>query len=174
MPFSLQPRHLSCHSYYTQTPLEYKRLLVRARLSRDGLPAAEISRLAMPDSLCYRRKDIIVDDLVKNPISALRFIPLSLRRTSSAPHSTGFARLELGLFTKPSVMMFYFEFIVVCSRSFSAGHENLTLPATILFPLWHLLPEGRPRFAPGRPPSGRAGPDPHAPSLYHSPGGMGP
>jgi len=45
------------------------------------------------------------DGFVKNPISALRFIPLSLRRTARTPHSTGFARLELGLFTKPSVMM---------------------------------------------------------------------
>jgi hypothetical protein len=35
----------------------------------------------------------------------LRFIPLSLRRTARTPHSTGFARLELGLFTKPSVIM---------------------------------------------------------------------
>jgi hypothetical protein len=45
------------------------------------------------------------DGFVKNPISALRFIPLSLRRTARTPHSTGFARLELGLFTKPSVMV---------------------------------------------------------------------
>jgi hypothetical protein len=78
-----------------------------------------------------------IDGFVKNPISALRFIPLSLRRTKSTPHSTGSfaianitlpalkcfclfgrwrkskpparrvvvsARLELGLFTKPSVM----------------------------------------------------------------------
>jgi hypothetical protein len=40
----------------------------------------------------------------------LRFIPLSLRRTGSTPHSTGFARLELGLFTKPSSMMTFYEF----------------------------------------------------------------
>jgi hypothetical protein len=32
----------------------------------------------------------------------LRFISLSLRRTGSTPHSTRFARLELGLFTKSS------------------------------------------------------------------------
>ena len=36
MPFSLQPKHLSYRSYYTQTPPEYKRLLVRAHLFRDG------------------------------------------------------------------------------------------------------------------------------------------
>jgi hypothetical protein len=41
----------------------------------------------------------------------LRFIPLSLRRTASTPHSTGFARLELGLFTKPSVVMTFYDFI---------------------------------------------------------------
>jgi hypothetical protein len=46
-----------------------------------------------------------IDGFVKSPISALRFIPLSLRRTARTPHSTGFARLELGLFTKPSGMM---------------------------------------------------------------------
>jgi hypothetical protein len=45
------------------------------------------------------------DGFVKNPISALRFIPLSLRRTGSTPPSTRFARLELGLFTKPSAMI---------------------------------------------------------------------
>jgi hypothetical protein len=41
----------------------------------------------------------------------LRFIPLSLRRTERTPHSTGFARLELGLFTKPSGVMTFYEFI---------------------------------------------------------------
>jgi hypothetical protein len=41
----------------------------------------------------------------------LRFIPLSLRRTGSTPHSTGFARLELGLFTKPSIVMTFYESI---------------------------------------------------------------
>jgi hypothetical protein len=40
----------------------------------------------------------------------LRFIPQSLRRTSSTPHSAGFARLELGLFTKPSIRMTSYEF----------------------------------------------------------------
>jgi hypothetical protein len=51
------------------------------------------------------------DGFVKSPISALRFIPLSLRRTARTPHSAGFARLELGLFTKPSVMMPFYGFI---------------------------------------------------------------
>jgi hypothetical protein len=57
----------------------------------------------------------MVDGFVKNPISALHFIPLSLRRTARTPHSTGFARLELGLITKPSVMMTFYESIMVGS-----------------------------------------------------------
>jgi hypothetical protein len=51
------------------------------------------------------------DGFVKNPISALRFIPQSLRRTLSTPHSAGIARLELGLFAKPSIVMTFFESI---------------------------------------------------------------
>jgi hypothetical protein len=55
---------------------------------------------------------VTFDGFVKNPISALRFIPLSLRRTARTPHSTGFARLgELGLFTKPSVRMTFYDSI---------------------------------------------------------------
>jgi len=45
----------------------------------------------------------MLDDFVNSPISALRFSALSLRRTSSTPYATRFARLELGLFTKPSL-----------------------------------------------------------------------
>jgi hypothetical protein len=52
-----------------------------------------------------------LDGFVKSPISALRFIPQSLRRTLSTPHSAGFARLELGLFTKPSIRMTFYESI---------------------------------------------------------------
>jgi hypothetical protein len=52
-----------------------------------------------------------VDGFVNSPISALRFSALSLRRTVSTPHSTRFARLELGLFTKPSTRMTSYEFI---------------------------------------------------------------
>jgi hypothetical protein len=44
----------------------------------------------------------ILDDFVKNPISALCFNPQSLRRTESTPPSAGFARVEVGLFTKSS------------------------------------------------------------------------
>ena len=52
-----------------------------------------------------RRAGPSLDDFVKRPISALRFISLSLRRTSSTPRATRFARLELGLFTKSSIRM---------------------------------------------------------------------
>jgi hypothetical protein len=47
--------------------------------------------------------DVIVDDFAKNPISALRIIPQPLRRTGRTPRSAGFARLELGLFTRSSL-----------------------------------------------------------------------
>jgi hypothetical protein len=43
----------------------------------------------------------------------LRFSALSLRRTGSTPHSTRCARLELGLFTKPSVRITFYESINV-------------------------------------------------------------
>jgi nicotinate-nucleotide adenylyltransferase len=39
----------------------------------------------------------------------LRFIPLSLRRTSSTPREAEFARLDLGLHTKSSVALTLFE-----------------------------------------------------------------
>jgi hypothetical protein len=68
-----------------------------------------MERLHLTYRLC--QVNVKPDGFVKNPISALRFIPLSLRRTTSAPHSTGFARLELGLFTKPSVVMTFYDFI---------------------------------------------------------------
>ncbi|MCU0604786.1 MAG: hypothetical protein MUC33_19220 [Desulfobacterales bacterium] len=51
------------------------------------------------------------DDFVKKPISALRFIALTLRRTASTPRATRFARLDLGLFAKSSKPMAFREFI---------------------------------------------------------------
>jgi hypothetical protein len=51
------------------------------------------------------------DDFVNSPISALRFIALPLRRTASTPRDTRFARLDLGLFTKSSTRMTFYEFI---------------------------------------------------------------
>ena len=42
----------------------------------------------------------MLDDFVKSPTSALRFIALSLRRTISTPRDTRLARLEFGTFSK--------------------------------------------------------------------------
>jgi hypothetical protein len=52
-----------------------------------------------------------VDGFVKSSISALRFISLPLRRTASTPRVTRFARLDISLFTKPSIRMTFNEFI---------------------------------------------------------------
>jgi hypothetical protein len=56
-----------------------------------------------------------IDGFVKSPISALRFPPAADCRCgpppADTPRSTGLARLELGLFTKPSVMMTFYESI---------------------------------------------------------------
>jgi hypothetical protein len=59
------------------------------------------------------------DDFAKSPISALRFISLSLRRTVSTPHSRRFARLELGLVAKPSHRIPFYEIIIVWLSSTS-------------------------------------------------------
>jgi hypothetical protein len=56
---------------------------------------------------------ITMDDFVKRPMSALRFISLSLRRTVSTPRATRFARLDLDLFTKSSKRMTFYEFITI-------------------------------------------------------------
>jgi hypothetical protein len=50
-------------------------------------------------------------NFIGRPISALRFISLSLRRTESMPRATRFARLEFGLFTKSSKRMTFYESI---------------------------------------------------------------
>jgi hypothetical protein len=57
----------------------------------------------------------LVDDFVKSPISALRFISLPLRRNASTPRDTRFARLDLGLFTKSSNRATFYEFILNCA-----------------------------------------------------------
>jgi len=66
-----------------------------------------------------------IDGFVNSPISALRFIALSLRRTGSTPHSTRFARLELGLFTKPSIRMTFYEFIKIVALSTTSNYGML-------------------------------------------------
>ena len=52
-----------------------------------------------------------IDGFVKSPISALRFISLSLRRTSSTPRDARFARLELGAFYFAIDSKTFYEFI---------------------------------------------------------------
>jgi putative acetyltransferase len=63
----------------------------------------------------YYRK---FDGGVKSPISALRCISKSLRRTISTPYSSRFARLELGLFSPPSKNLSFY-------RSIKFGFENV-------------------------------------------------
>jgi hypothetical protein len=55
---------------------------------------------------------MILDDFVTRPISALRFISRSLRRTVSTPRAARFARLDLGLLTKSSKRMPIYEIII--------------------------------------------------------------
>jgi hypothetical protein len=49
------------------------------------------------------------DGFVKSPTSALRFISPPLRRTASTSRVTRFARLDFGLFTKPSKWKVFYE-----------------------------------------------------------------
>jgi hypothetical protein len=64
----------------------------------------------------------------------LRFISLELRRTVSTPRGTRFARLDLGLFTKSSIRMaFYeaitlFELLELYHRSAVFGHTRWMTP----------------------------------------------
>jgi hypothetical protein len=64
---------------------------------------------------------LILDGMAKSPISALRVIPPSLRPTAGTPHSTGFARLELGPFSKPSVVMAFYDFIILARLRFGGA-----------------------------------------------------
>ncbi len=59
-----------------------------------------------------------IDGFVKSPISALRFISLSLRRTGSTPRDTRFARLELGAFYFAIGFKTFHEFINIYLISF--------------------------------------------------------
>jgi hypothetical protein len=45
---------------------------------------------------------VTIDGYVKRPDAALRFILCHCGVRKSTPHSSGFARLACGLFTKPS------------------------------------------------------------------------
>ena len=83
----------------TDSPLYkgYRSIMIYAKIKARG----SMTR-SLPSPTC-RTSSPCADDFVNNPISALRFLLSSLRRTKSTPHSARFARLELGLFTKPSV-----------------------------------------------------------------------
>jgi hypothetical protein len=67
----------------------------------------------------------------------LRFSALSLRRTLSTPHATRFARLELGLFTKPSLRMTFYELINFLKLSFpeNEGAVKGNFPAGAFMPV---------------------------------------
>jgi hypothetical protein len=83
------------------------------------VPDRQVSRtIGRVNAPCLYNGSAIVrfDGVVNSPISALRFSALSLRRTLSTPHSTRFERLELGLFTKPSIRMTSYEFIGFTER----------------------------------------------------------
>jgi hypothetical protein len=58
----------------------------------------------------------MIDGGVKSPISALRRISRSLRRTLSRPHSSRFTRLELELFSPPSQIFAFYRFIMIIGR----------------------------------------------------------
>jgi hypothetical protein len=54
----------------------------------------------------------MIDGNVKSPISALRVISKSLRRTPRAPRVSTFARLELGTFYVAIGKSTFYEFIM--------------------------------------------------------------
>jgi hypothetical protein len=55
----------------------------------------------------------ILDDFVKSPTPALRFISLSLRRTITTPHDTRFARLEFETYYKAVCKSAFYEPIIL-------------------------------------------------------------
>jgi len=62
------------------------------------------------------------DDVVRRPISALRFSAPSLRRTFSTPRDARFARLELGLLTTSSIALIKANFGVALQRAIAAAY----------------------------------------------------
>jgi hypothetical protein len=55
----------------------------------------------------------LIDDFLNSPISALRVIAQPLRRAARTPRGARFARLDRGLFTKSSIRMAFYEFILI-------------------------------------------------------------
>ena len=62
-----------------------------------------------------------IDDFVKSPTSALRFISLSLRRTTSSPRDTKLARLEFGTFYKVVCKSAFYEPIKIVGGALALG-----------------------------------------------------
>jgi hypothetical protein len=56
-----------------------------------------------------------LDGFVKNPEAALRFISRHYGVRQSTPHSSGFARLACGLFTKPSYFLEFLFSVMILS-----------------------------------------------------------
>jgi len=55
----------------------------------------------------------IIDDIVKSPYAALRFILRHCDVRTSTPHSSGFARLASGAFYFAVSIMTFYEFIII-------------------------------------------------------------
>ena len=62
-----------------------------------------------------------LDDFVKRPTSALRFISLSLRRTMSTPRDTRLARLEFGTFYKVVCKSAFYDPIKIAGGALAIG-----------------------------------------------------
>jgi len=60
----------------------------------------------------------IIDDIVKSPYAALRFILRHCDVRTSTPHSSGFARLASGAFYFVVSIMTFYEFIIIVSFRF--------------------------------------------------------
>jgi hypothetical protein len=71
------------------------------------------------------------DGFVKSPTSALRFISLSLRRTTSTPRDTRLARLEFGAFYKVVCKSSFYEHINGAQQNISAELKRSQRPLKI-------------------------------------------
>jgi len=83
-----------------------------------------------------RRAGPNLEGFVKRPISALRFISLLLRRTAGTPRSTRFARLDLGLFTKPSKAL-----VFLCCAVLTAACATTKVGPTAILQAPREIPE---------------------------------
>jgi hypothetical protein len=54
----------------------------------------------------------------------LRFISLSLRRTASTPRDARFARLDLGLFTKSSIRITFYEAFTIRIKFYKIFYQK--------------------------------------------------